>query len=71
MFEFFDIILGFIQNAWQFFVNFLETLLLAVTTLWQAGSHVILIGALYMPPIIATSCLIVVAIMVIKFLIGR
>lgn len=69
--EFFSQIVGFFETVFQFFVNMVESLLLAINMLIKAVPNILSIGMLYMPAIISTSVMIVCAVSVVKFIIGR
>lgn len=70
MLNFFDSVIEFLQVAWNFIVNLIQSLLSAIFYVTQAVG--VSTGILaYMPAFIAGCGLAVVAIGVIKFLIGR
>ncbi len=71
MIEFFNSVIGFFETAFQFFVNLIESLLLAINMLIKAVPLILSVGMLYMPAIIATSVMVVCAVSVVKFIIGR
>lgn len=67
---FFAEVLGFCEVLFEFFVSFIESLLMAIRFLSGSGPfNLALIGLL--PPIIGTCMTIVLAIGVAKFLLGR
>lgn len=70
MFDFFGLLLGYINAVWQFFQSLLSSLLLAVTFLVTSLS---LPNALlsYMPPIIGSAILCFMAVFLVRFLIGK
>ncbi|MBQ2858608.1 MAG: hypothetical protein IJA45_01805 [Oscillospiraceae bacterium] len=70
MFDFFNQIIGYVQTAFEFLLNLIESLIMAVVYV-TTSSGVVLSMAQFMPAIIGTCVVITVAIAVIKFLIGR
>lgn len=70
MFDFFEKILGYVEDAFEFFVNFCESLFKALEVL---GDSIVFPAFLagYLPSFIASSVLIVTSLAVVKFLIGR
>lgn len=70
MFDFFDKLIGYVSVAFEFFLNLIESLLMAIGFM---GTSVSFVGSIimYMPSIIGTAVAIFLAIFVIKFLIGR
>lgn len=70
MFDFFDKILGFIEVIWDYFLNLIESLAMAV---YFVGNSVNFTTYLvpFMPAIIGSAIVVFVAIYLIKFLIGR
>lgn len=69
--EFFSQVVGFLEVLFQFVVNLVEGLLLAINVLFNSSSFVLFVGAVYMPAIIGASVMIVVAVSVVKFIIAR
>lgn len=70
MFEFFSKIIGFISSVWDYFINFIESLVQAVAFLVSSSAFAVaLIG--YMPGIIGTAIVVFLAVFIVKFLIGR
>lgn len=70
MFDFFNQIIGYVETAFNFLLNFIESLITAVVFVTNS-STVVLGMAGFMPNIIGTCLVIVIAISIIKFLIGR
>lgn len=70
MFDFFGTILGWLQTLANFIVSLVESLILAIVAL-SASSSLPLTLVSYMPAILGASITIAVAVMVVKFLIGR
>lgn len=70
MFDALGKILGFIQTAFDFFLNMIESLFQAIGFLVSSIPFVTSIVP-YMPPIIGSCIVITLAIAVVKFLIGR
>lgn len=70
MFEFFDMVGGFLDLLWQYVSNMFSSLLLAVTFLATSLSFPQMLIA-YMPPIIGSAILIFMAVYVVRFLIGK
>lgn len=70
MFDFFNQIIGYVETAFDFLLNLIESLIMAVVYV-TTSSGVVLSMAQFMPAIIGTCVVITVAIAVIKFLIGR
>lgn len=70
MFDFFEKILGFVDAVWNYFVNLIDSLILAVVFLGSSSNFATAIIG-FMPPIIGTAIVVFLAIYVIKFLIGR
>lgn len=70
MFDFFNQIIGYVQTAFEFLLNLIESLIMAVVYV-TTSSGVVLSMAQFMPAIIGTCVVITVAIAVVKFLIGR
>lgn len=69
--EFFSQIVGFFETVFQFFVNVIESLLLAINMLIKALPIILNVGIVYMPAIIGSSLMIVCAVSIVKFIIGR
>lgn len=70
MFDFFSKILGFIETVFEFFINLVESLFKALEIL--AKSIVFpfeLVG--FLPAFLGSAMVIVIAVGVIKFLVGR
>lgn len=70
MFDFFNQIIGYVETAFDFLLNLIESLIMAVVFV-STSSGVVLSMSAFMPAIIGTCVVIVVAIAVVKFLIGR
>lgn len=70
MFDFFNQIIGYIETAFNFLLNLIESTIMAAFFV-STSSGVVLSMSYYMPAIIGTCVVITVAIAVIKFLIGR
>lgn len=70
MFDFFDQVLGILNTAWTFFTNIINSLILAFDTL----SNAVMLPAelaLFMPSVISSCVIIMLALAVVKFLVGR
>lgn len=70
MFDFFEKILGYIEDFFEFFVNFCESLFKALEVLGDSITFPMFLSG-YLPSIISSSVLIVTSLAVVKFLIGR
>lgn len=70
MFDFFSKILGYLEVAWSYFINLIESLLMAIGFLTSAAGFSLQIVP-YMPPIIGTAIVVFLAVFLIKFLVGR
>ena len=70
MFDFFEKILGFIETVFEFFINLVESLFMALEVLTKAVVFPIELSGL-MPSIIGSAMLIVVSLSVVKFIVGR
>ena len=70
MFDFFSKILGFVEVVFDYFVNLIESLLMAV---YFTGTAVSVTTYLvpFMPAIIGSAIVVFLAIYLIRFLIGR
>lgn len=70
MFDFIDIIVGWLETLGQLFVSFFDHLLLAVTLLLQlTGTPLLVVG--FLPPFLGTAVIAALLIFVIKFFLGR
>ena len=70
MFDFFEKILGFIETVFEFFINLVESLFMAIEVLAKAVVFPIELSGL-MPSILGSAMLIVVSLAVVKFIVGR
>lgn len=70
MFDFFDKILGFVEIIWDYFINLIESLAMAVYFVGTSVSFTTYIVP-FMPAIIGSAIVVFMAIYLIKFLIGR
>lgn len=70
MVDFINQIIGYVETAFDFLLNLIESLIMAVVFV-SSSSGVVLSMASFMPAIIGTCVVITVAIAVVKFLIGR
>lgn len=70
MFDFFDKIIGFIEQVWDFFVNLINSLIIALSAVVTASTLPQLLMP-FLPAVVASSFMIVVAFAVVKFIIGR
>lgn len=70
MFDFFEKILGFVEDFFEFFLNFCESLFNALEVLADSIVFPVFLAG-YLPSFIASSVLIVTSLSIIKFLIGR
>ena len=70
MFEFFDMILGFIETLWSFVVSFFSSLFYAIDIVHRGiGTWALLIG--YLPAVIGAAVTIFMVCYVVKFIVGR
>lgn len=70
MFEFFDIFLGAFETAWSLVVGFVETMIKAVE-LYLSSNAFILQLLPYLPTYMGSCALIVIAVSVVKVILGR
>lgn len=70
MFDFFSKILGFIETVFEFFINLVESLFMALEVLTKSIVFPLELSGL-MPSIIGSAMAIVVALAVAKFIVGR
>lgn len=70
MFDFFDQILGFIESVWQFVINIINSLVIALETLTTAVRLPLELVA-YVPGILGSSIVVVVSLAIVKFIVGR
>ena len=70
MFDFFSKILGFVESFFEYFLNLIESLFLALRVL-STATQVPLFLSGYVPSILSSALLIVVALGVVKFIVGR
>lgn len=70
MFDFFSKILGFVEVVFDYFVNLIESLLIAVYFTGTAVSFTTYLVP-FMPAIIGSAIVVFLAIYLIRFLIGR
>lgn len=70
MFDFFGQVIGYIETVFNYFLNFIESLIMAIAFVGHSGTIVVSMSAL-MPAILGTCVVITVALAVVKFLIGR
>lgn len=70
MFAFFGEVLGFFEAAWNYFINFVESLITALVMVTSSTSFVMSIIQ-YVPAILGSSIAIFIVIYTVKFLIGR
>lgn len=70
MFEFFDKISGFLEQLWDFFVNLVNSLIMALSAVLTAATLPVTLMP-FLPAIIGTSLMVVVSFAVVKFIIGR
>lgn len=70
MLEFFNNIFGYFEIFWQFLQNIIESITMSIVMLTNTSAFPLsLVG--FMPAIIGTSITCVVAISVMKFIVGR
>ena len=70
MFEFFDLILGFIETLWGFVISFIDSLFFALTVLARGTTiWTVLIG--YVPAVLGAAISIFMACYIVKFFVGR
>lgn len=70
MFDFFDKIIGFVEQVWEFLVNLVNSLITAMETLLIVV-QIPTILLPFLPSFIMVSVTIVISFSVIKFIIGR
>lgn len=70
MLEFFDQIIGFIESVFQFLINIVESLILLIAVIPGAIALPLTLAG-YLPGIIATAVMSIVAIGVAKLIVGR
>lgn len=70
MFDFFNQVIGFIESIWQFFLNIINSLIMAVETLARAVSLPLELIA-YVPSILGSAITLVVSLSIVKFIVGR
>ena len=70
MFKFFDQVLGFFETLFSFFLNFIESLLMALAVIAESIIYTpVLVGLV--PAVVGSAVTIGIAIYVVKFIIGR
>lgn len=70
MFDFFDVIVGWLETLGRLFVSFFEHLLLGLTIIVQLiGTPLLVVG--FLPPFLGTAVIAALLIFVIKFFLGR
>lgn len=70
MFDFFDKIIGFLETLWDFFINLVNSLIIALSATVTAATLPVTLMP-FLPAIIGSSVMIVIAFAVVKFIIGR
>lgn len=70
MFDFFEKILGFIESIWQFFINLINSTILAIETLLSSIILPLELASI-VPSILGASVSIVVSLAIVKFIVGR
>ncbi len=70
MLEIFNNIAGFFEVIWQFFTNFITSLIIALQVL-QSSTQLPAILTVFMPGIISSSIIVTATIFVLKFIVGR
>lgn len=70
MFDFFEKVLGFIETVFEFFINLVESLFMALEVLAKSIVFPLELSGL-MPSIIGSAMVIVVSLAVVKFIVGR
>lgn len=70
MFDFFNHVIGYIESIWQFFINIINSLIMAVETLAKAVSLPLELIA-YVPGILGGAITLVVSLSIVKFIVGR
>lgn len=70
MFDFFEKILGYVESAFDFFLSFIENLFNALGLLESSILFPVFLAG-YLPNILGSCVVIVTAVAVVKFLIGR
>lgn len=70
MFDFFEKVLGFIETVFEFFINLVESLFMALEVLAKSIVFPLELAGL-MPSIIGSAMTIVVSLAVVKFIVGR
>lgn len=70
MFDFFSKILGYVETVFEYFLNFIDSLFMAVNVLGNSTSLPLFIAG-FVPEILSAAILVVVALAVVKFIVGR
>lgn len=70
MLNFFDVIIDYIELIWGYFMNIINTTLTTIVTL-ASVSGFLTNAIIFFPSILATSAIIVIAIVVARFILGR
>lgn len=70
MFDFFEKVLGFIETVFEFFINLVESLFMALEVLSKSIVFPLELAGL-MPSVIGSAMVIVVSLAVVKFIVGR
>lgn len=70
MFDFFDKFIGFLEIIWDFFINLVNSLIIALSATVTAATLPVTLMP-FLPAIIGSSVMIVIAFAVVKFIIGR
>lgn len=70
MFDFFSKILGYVESFFEYFVDFLESLMTALGILISSIAVPLSLSSM-LPTILSSAVIIVVALAVAKFIIGR
>lgn len=70
MFDFIDIITGWLETLGQLFISFFDHLLLSVTLVLQlVGTPLLVVG--FLPPFLGTAVIAAILIFTLKFFLGR
>ena len=70
MFDFFEKILGFVESAFAFFINFCESLFTALEVLLSSLTLPIFLSG-FLPGILGSCVVILTSLAVVKFIVGR
>ena len=70
MFDFFNKVIGFIETVFEFFINLVESLFMALQVLVEAIRVPIFLSG-FLPAVLGSALIVVVSLAVVKFIVGR